>query len=65
MPSFRIHGDVLIAFIHTIEADTQEEAERLVKLLRTNTLNTLDSEYVEIHDCIELDKNGDELEQHE
>ena len=61
MPMYRVFGDVRIAFIHTVEADSEEAAEELVSDLRISALDsTNEKEGMEIQGCDELDEDGNE-----
>jgi len=62
MPMFRVTGDYRVAFIHTVEADSAEDAEDKVARLGVSQFDTTDSGEVETDDCVELDEDGNEIE---
>jgi hypothetical protein len=62
MPTFRVHGDVLIAFIHTIDAPSAEDAENQVERLKLRALDNTDGGETRVQGCIELDEDGNEIE---
>jgi len=61
MPMFRVTGDYRSAFIHTVEADSAEDAEDKVVRLRFAELDTTDSGEIETDGCVELDEDGEEV----
>lgn len=43
MPRYRVSGDVRHAFVHEIEADSEEEAIEMVEGLNYKTLDNVDT----------------------
>ena len=62
MPDYRIHGDVKIAFIHTIKAESLDEACDAVNKLRMSVLDTVDTGEIEVQGAVELDIDGNEVD---
>ncbi len=61
--TFRVTGDARFAFIHTIEADSAEEADDLVAQLKMSQLDTVDSVDIQTDGCVEIDPDtGEEIE---
>ena len=60
MPTFRVTGDHRVAFIHTLEADSSEDAEDKVARLRFAQLDTTDCGETETDGCVEIDPDTGE-----
>lgn len=65
MARFRVSGDLLVAFvINDMEADTREEAEKLVEagdeeVRALMTTDSIEDAVVEIHDSEEINERGE------
>ena len=70
MPSFRVTGDYRVAFIISVEAQDAADAEDLVSQMRLAQLrlgledfDTTVCPETTIDGVVELDENGDEIEE--
>jgi len=59
---FRVWGDVRVAFIHTVEAESAEAAWEIVNDTRIKDLDTTDEkDGMDIQGWVELDEEGEEV----
>jgi len=65
MSIYRVVGVIQIDFVHEVEADSAEEADRLVENLRLDEIDNYCSAEPSIHTTLELDEDGEEIEDEE
>jgi len=62
MPMFRVTGDYTFTFVHTVEAASADEADRLVSKMSPNDFDSTDSGTIDVQWINELDEDGDEID---
>lgn len=65
MRNFRVTGHVCISFVTEVEASSQEEAEEKVENMRMDAFDNYSLSEGEntIYDVIELDEDGEEIDE--